>query len=169
MISKTKISKRTKAKRNPEIMETINLAKKNDLLDLAKKLSAPRSQYKNVNLDELDNVEGDKIIVVGKVLGSGEIKRKIRVAALGFSDSAKDSLNKAGCDVKSIKDLILAGDYGEALSLIDETMIGDPRNKALLELRVQATERAKSIEINNLIIELNSESYDLSLEEKKEN
>ena len=103
MISKTKISKRTKAKRNPEIMETINLAKKNDLLDLAKKLSAPRSQYKNVNLDEL---EEDKILVVGKVLGSGEIKRKIRVAALGFSDSAKDSLNKAGCDIKSIRDEI---------------------------------------------------------------
>ena len=36
-------------------------------------------------------------------MGSGEIKRKIEVAALGFSDSAKDSLNKAGCDVKSIK------------------------------------------------------------------
>ena len=103
MISKTKISKRTKAKTNPEIMGTINLAKKNDLLDLAKMLSAPRSQYRNVNLDELEKSEGDKIVVVGKVLGSGEIKRKIEVAALGFSDSAKDSLNKAGCDVKSIK------------------------------------------------------------------
>jgi len=118
MISKTKISKRTKAKRNPEIMETINLAKKNDLLDLAKKLSAPRSQYKNVNLDELDNVEGDKIIVIGKVLGSGEIKRKIRVAALGFSDSARDSLNKAGCDIKSIRDEIKNNNKLEGVEII---------------------------------------------------
>ena len=39
-------------------------------------------------------------------MGSGEIKRKIRVAALGFSNSARDSLNKAGCDVKSIRDEI---------------------------------------------------------------
>jgi large subunit ribosomal protein L18e len=103
MISKTKISKRTKAKRNPEIMETINLAKKNNLLDLAKKLSAPRSQYKNINLDDLEKAEGDNILVVGKILGSGEINRKMGVAALGFSDSARDSLNKTGCDIKSIK------------------------------------------------------------------
>ena len=103
MISKTKITKRTDKKRNLEIVETINLAKKNGHLDLAKKLSAPRSQYKNVNLDELDAAEGDKILVVGKVLGSGEISRKIGVAALGFSGSARDNLNKAGCDIKSIK------------------------------------------------------------------
>lgn len=102
-MSKTKISKRTKAKTNPEIMETINLAKKNNLLDLAKKLSAPRSQYKNVNLDELERAEGDKILIIGKVLGSGDITRKIGIAALSFSEGAKDKLNKAGCDMKSIK------------------------------------------------------------------
>ncbi len=103
MISKTQITKRTDKKRNPEIMETINLAKKNGLLDLAKKLSAPRSQYKNVNLDDLEKAEGDKILVVGKVLGSGSISKKIGVAALAFSESAKEGLNKAGCDVKTIK------------------------------------------------------------------
>jgi len=102
-ISKTKIAKRTKAKRNPEIMETINLAKKNNLLDLAKKLSAPRSQYKNINLDELEKAKGDKILVVGKILGSGSIKRKVGIAALGYSESARTSLNKAGCDIKTIK------------------------------------------------------------------
>jgi len=103
MISKTTISKRTKAKRSLEIIEAINLAKKNNLLDLAKKLSAPRSQYKDINLDELEKIEGDKILVVGKILGSGHIKRKIGIAALGFSDNAKEQLNKAGCDIKSIK------------------------------------------------------------------
>ena len=102
-ISKTSISKRTKTKRNLEIIETINLAKKNNLLDLAKKLSAPRSQYKNINLDELEKAKGDKILIIGKVLGSGNINRKIGVAALSYSKSARDSLNKAGCDMKSIK------------------------------------------------------------------
>ena len=71
-------------------------------------------------------------------------------------------------DVKTIEDLLLAGDYEEVLSLIDETMRGDPGNKALLELRELAIEGARNIEINSLIIELNSESYDFSLEEKKE-
>lgn len=103
MISKTEISKRIRKKRNPEIVETINLAKKNDLLDLAKKLSSPRGNYKNINLDELEKVEGDKILVVGKILGDGEINKKIGIAALGFSEKARDKLEKAGCDIKSIK------------------------------------------------------------------
>lgn len=118
MISKTKISKRTKAKTNPELMETINLAKKNNLLDLAKKLSAPRSNYNNVNLDELDSIEGDKIMVIGKILGSGDIKRKIDVSALSFSQQAKDKLNKAGCNVKTIKEAIEKNSKMEGVKII---------------------------------------------------
>ncbi len=117
-ISKTTINKRTVKKQNPEIVATINLAKENGHLDLAKKLSAPRSQYKNVNLDELDGAKGDKILVVGKVLGSGEINRKIGVAALGFSDSAKESLNKAGCDIKSVKMAIEKNPKLEGVTII---------------------------------------------------
>jgi len=71
-------------------------------------------------------------------------------------------------DVKSIEDLLLTGSYDEALSLIDETMMGDPGNKELSDLRERATQAAETIEINNLIIDLNSKSDDLSLEEKKE-
>ena len=103
MISKTQISKRTLKKRNPEIVETINLAKKNDLLDLAMRLSGPSSKYKNINIDEMGKIEGDKILIVGKVLGSGDINKKVKVAALGFSERAKEKLKKAGCEIKSIK------------------------------------------------------------------
>lgn len=103
MISKTQISKRTEKKRNPEIVETIALAKKNELLDLGKKLSAPRSQYKSINLNELNDVEGDKILVVGKVLGSGDIEKKKQIIALDFSEGAIEKLKKANCDIKTIK------------------------------------------------------------------
>jgi len=103
MISKTQISKRTEKKKNPEIVETIMLAKKNDLLDLGKKLSAPKSQYKTINLNELNDVKEDKVLVVGKVLSLGEIEAKKSVSALGFSESAKEKLKKAGCDIKTIK------------------------------------------------------------------
>ena len=106
MISKTQIDKRLKKKRNPEIVETILLAKKYGLLDLGKMLSAPASQYTKINLDGLSEVKGDKIMVVGKVLGQGEVDRKIRVSALGFSEQAREKLKKAGCEVKSIKDEI---------------------------------------------------------------
>ena len=106
MISKTEISKRIKKKRNPEIVEIISLAKKNNLLYLAKKLSGPRGNYKNINLDDLEKVKGDKVLVVGKILGSGDISRKISIAALGFSKNAKNKLEKAGCDVKTIKEVL---------------------------------------------------------------
>ncbi len=103
MISKTQIDKRLQKKRNASIVETIQLAKKNDLLDLAKKLSAPSSQYVKINLDKLNEIKGDKILVVGKILGQGDINRKISISALGFSEQALEKLKKAGCDVKTIK------------------------------------------------------------------
>jgi len=106
MISKTQINKRIKKKINPEIVETINLAKKNNLLELAKKLSGPSRLYKNINLDELDKLKDDKILVVGKVLGSGEVSRKIKISALAFSEQARGKLKKAGCEISKIKDEI---------------------------------------------------------------
>jgi len=106
MISKTKISKRAKKKTNLELVKTIELAKKNDLLDLAKKLSGPTRKQKKINLDELDKLKENKIIVVGKVLGNGNIKGKKEISALSFSEQAKEKLKKAGCDIKTIKQKI---------------------------------------------------------------
>ncbi|MFA5173856.1 MAG: uL15 family ribosomal protein [Candidatus Pacearchaeota archaeon] len=103
MISKTKISKRIKRKTNPELVETIALAKNNGLLDLAKKLSGPTRLQTRINLGQLDEIKENKIIVVGRVLGSGDIKKKISIAALGFSEQAKEKLNKNGSEMKTIK------------------------------------------------------------------
>ena len=105
-ISKTKISKRIKKKTNPELVETIELAKKNNLLDLAKKLSKPTRLQSKVSIEKLSKLKEDKIIVIGKVLSQGEIEKKIEVAALGFSEQAKIKLNKAGCKMMTIKQAI---------------------------------------------------------------
>lgn len=118
MINKTRISKRTKNKRNPEIVEIINLAKKNNLLDLAKRLSAPRSQYKNINLDELENIDSTNILVVGKVLGSGNIKKKIKIAAIGFSNQAKEKLLKNNSDIQSIKMVLEKNSKLEGITIV---------------------------------------------------
>lgn len=103
MISKTQISKRIKRKRNPELIETIELAKKNNLLELAKRLSGPKSNYTIINLDELNKLKENKIMIVGKVLGSGNIEKKISISALGFSEQAREKLKKAGCEIRTIK------------------------------------------------------------------
>jgi len=43
------------------------------------------------------------VLIVGKVLGQGEIKNKKTVIAIGFSEQAKEKLKKAGCEIKTIK------------------------------------------------------------------
>lgn len=118
MISKTKITKRTENKRNPEIIEIINIAKKNNLLNLAKKLSAPRSQYKIINLDELEKIDSDNILVIGKILGSGNINKKIKIAAIGFSGQAKEKLLKNKSDIQSIKMLLKKNSKLEGVTII---------------------------------------------------
>lgn len=106
MISKTQISFREKRKTNPILVETIELAKKSNLLELAKRLSGPRRLQTKINLMDLEKVEANKILVVGKVLGEGEIRKKISVSALAFSEQAKEKLKKAGCEMKTIKEEI---------------------------------------------------------------
>jgi len=77
--------------------------KKNNLINLAKRLSAPTKQQSRINLDELNKQKEKNVIIVGKVLGSGEIKQKMTVSALGFSEQAREKLKKAGCELHSIK------------------------------------------------------------------
>ena len=75
---------------------------------LAEDLSRPARQRRAVNLSRIDaNVNEKEVAVVpGKVLASGSLKKKIKIAALSFSESAKDKIKSAGADAISIKDLI---------------------------------------------------------------
>jgi len=94
-----------KRKRNPELVETIIKNKKNDMwLEVASVLSSPRRRKIEINLDEIEEKtkEGDTIIVPGKVLGKGDVSKKIRVAALSFSEKAKEKLKNKNCEVVSI-------------------------------------------------------------------
>ncbi len=108
MISKTKINRRVKRKTNSEIVETLKQANKNpSWRKVAQKISAGRRNYLSINLNEIDKKtsEGDTVAVVGKILGKGEVTKKVRVCALGFSESALEKM-------KSVK--------SEAVRLIDE-------------------------------------------------
>ena len=105
MKSKTKISKQTKRKLNQELVETINLCKKNNKwLEVASVLSRPRRQRINLNIENIENQsqEGEVIVVPGKVLSQGNLSKKIKIVALGFSKRAKEKLLNAKCDIKTI-------------------------------------------------------------------
>jgi len=106
MISKTKINERMRRKRNPILVEAIMLAKKANNLELARKLSTSTRKQIQINLTQLNELKEDKIIIIGRVLGGGDIKKKMSIYALGFSEQAKEKLKKAGCEMKTIKQAI---------------------------------------------------------------
>jgi len=103
--SNTKIEKQTQRKLNPELVETIRLAKKiKEWQPIAAILSSSRRNKIEINLNKLnkESKQGETILIPGKILSLGEIDKKIKVVAFGFSDKAKDKLLKAGCEVVSI-------------------------------------------------------------------
>ena len=105
MKTKTYIEKQTKRKTNPELIETIRLAKKHTKWqEVAGVLSSSRKMWKNANIEEIDKAtkEGDVIVIPGKVLSEGEINKKIRVVAFNFSERAKEKLLKSKCELLTI-------------------------------------------------------------------
>jgi large subunit ribosomal protein L18e len=103
--SKTKIEKQTLKKRNPEIVETIRAAKKKEKwIKIAGILSGSRRKMPSLNLTKIDkdSKEGDTVVVPGKVLSQGEINKKIKVVALGFSEKAREKLMKSKSDPTTI-------------------------------------------------------------------
>ncbi len=106
MKSKTLIDKQAKRKYNPDLVETILKAKKHEKWQrVAGLLSLPRKLKIEKNLDEIDkeSKEADTIIVPGKVLGNGEISKRIRIAAVSFSKESIRKLKEKKCEIVSLK------------------------------------------------------------------
>jgi large subunit ribosomal protein L18e len=98
MKTKTKIDKQIQKKSNKELVETIIAAKKKDeWLKVARILSGPRRKAVSLNLEEINenSKDGEIIIIPGKVLSQGEISKKIKIVALGFSKKAEEKLLKS--------------------------------------------------------------------------
>jgi large subunit ribosomal protein L18e len=73
---------------------------------VAKGLNRPRRRRYEVNLSRLEKFasQGDTIIVPGIVLGEGDIKKRITVAAVKFSSEARRKIEKAGGKCLSIEE-----------------------------------------------------------------
>ena len=102
--SKTVISRRIERKMNPSLANAAQLAKKHNMIDLAFRLSGPTRNHISINVEQLNEIEEDKIVIIGRVLGQGEISNKKTIYALGFSEQAKEKLKKAGCEMISIEE-----------------------------------------------------------------
>ena len=90
------------------LISELNKQKEPIFKRLASELSRPSRNHRAVNLSRIEaNVAKDEIAVVpGKVLGSGELTKKITIAAWRFSDGAREIIKAAGADAISLSDLM---------------------------------------------------------------
>jgi len=116
MISKTRINIRMKQKTNSILVETLFLAKKINP-EIAAAIAVPARQQAKVNIGTFNKIKHETIIVPGKVLSSGEIEKgkKFKVYALGFSETAKEKLKKAGCETRTLHDVFKSLKKGEKI------------------------------------------------------
>ncbi len=87
---------------------------------VARLLNKPSRRRHEVNLFLLErNLEKGQVAVVpGNVLGTGEITKKVTVAALRFSGEAEAKIKKAGGATLSIEALIEKHPKGEKVRII---------------------------------------------------
>ncbi len=104
-MNKTKIERKLRRKTDQELVDTIIHAKKNSKwLKVGHLISTPRRKQSDINLNEIDKIAKDNetIIIPGKVLGNGEVSKKIRIVALYFSASALEKLKKSKVESTNI-------------------------------------------------------------------
>ncbi|MBU1252121.1 MAG: 50S ribosomal protein L18e [Nanoarchaeota archaeon] len=102
--TKTKIEKQLQ-KKTGSVVETVIAAKKeNGWMEVASILSGSRKNSSNLNLSEIDDKvkDGESIVIPGKVLSGGELNKKVKVVAFGFSEKAKEKLLKSKIQTSSI-------------------------------------------------------------------
>ena len=86
---------------------------------LADDLEKPTRKRRVVNVSRINHnaKEGETVVVPGKVLGTGELKHKLTVAAFDFSDSAKNLIEKNGKAI-TIKEMMKSNPKGSNVRVI---------------------------------------------------
>ncbi len=74
---------------------------------LRKKASKSRSRRAEVNIGKIAKLtkKGDSVVVPGKVLGAGAIDHAVTIAAMGFSEAARQKIEAAGGKAIGIAEL----------------------------------------------------------------
>jgi large subunit ribosomal protein L18e len=73
--------------------------------DVAGRLEKPRRSHAEVNLSRIERYarEDETVVVPGKVLGSGALRKSVTVAAVDFSTSARRKIEHADCEVLELE------------------------------------------------------------------
>jgi large subunit ribosomal protein L18e len=121
MISNTSIAKRIPRKMDTYIVDTIFAAKKQKKWNkVAQIVSGGRRRYNDVNLKKKDkeSKDGDVVVVVGKVLGVGQLTKKVKICALYFSQSAHEKIKQNKSEAIKLVEEIKKNPNAEGVKLI---------------------------------------------------
>ncbi|MGB3907959.1 MAG: 50S ribosomal protein L18e [Methanomethylovorans sp.] len=122
-----KTQRKITRKTNPRIPELISTLKEesrnNDVLiwkDIAKRLERPSRRYAQVNLSKINRYakEGELVLIPGKVLGAGELKTSVTIAALDFSGTAIDKINEIGGKYLTIEQVLEENPSGSNIRIL---------------------------------------------------
>lgn len=122
-----KTQRKVTRKTNPRIPELISTLKEesrnNDVLiwrDIAKRLEKPSRRYAQVNLSKINRYakEGEVVLIPGKVLGAGELKTSVTIAALDFSGTAIDKINEISGKYLTIEQILEENPSGSKIRIL---------------------------------------------------
>ncbi len=123
----SKIRRLQRRKSNPNLVTLIDTllseSAKNEAAvwkDVAERIAKPRRLHAEVNVSKLEKYAkaGEYIIVPGKVLGSGNISKPVKVAALSFSETARKKITEAGGKCMKIEELLKENPKGSGVRIM---------------------------------------------------
>jgi large subunit ribosomal protein L18e len=112
---------------NPRTKHTIKVLRKASSTNnadiwraLSDSLCAPTRNSASVNLSKIDMLtnEGEVVAIPGKVLGFGSLTKKVDVAALSFSQSARDKIAQAGGKSVTLEALVGINPRGKGVKIL---------------------------------------------------
>lgn len=122
-MKKANVKRLESRKENPvllSLVKTLIKEKKPIWKKVVYELSKPKRSRVEVNLSKLEvyGKDGGTVLVPGKVLGSGNLSKKLTVAAFSFSGSAKKLIADAGGKAVSIESLYKTNPGGRDVLLL---------------------------------------------------
>ncbi|MFW6004677.1 MAG: 50S ribosomal protein L18e [Halodesulfurarchaeum sp.] len=88
--------------------------------DVAGRLEKPRRSHAEVNLSRIERYarEDETVVVPGKVLGSGALRKSVTVAAVDFSASARSKIEHAEGEVLDLEQALEQYPEGSEMRVI---------------------------------------------------
>lgn len=112
---------------NTQLVALIQELKKHSIVEsapiwkrLASDLERPTRIRRAVNLSRISRnaKENEVVVVPGKVLGSGDVDKKMTVAAFAFSSSAIEKLKENKCEMINLTDLMKKYPKGKGVRIL---------------------------------------------------